>query len=143
MGKKLKDQMWDHYINRNHHISDYSLVDAMMLHHDVSYDPTICHIDLYGKVNDEGVYHNFMTGKNMSTLHWYQICKKGEARNDHKLKTWFFDIRNYKIPLHRSLAWKCSLNAVIEKFIQNMMGPKKSPSNKLVIVVMGKCTSLM
>ena len=62
-GKLLKAQMWDHYINKNNHISDSSLVDAMMLYHDVSYDPTICHIDLYGKVNDDGVYHHFMTGK--------------------------------------------------------------------------------
>ena len=68
-GKLLKAQMWDHYINKNHHISDSSLVDAMMLNHDVSYDPTICHIYLYGKVNDEGVFHHFTTGKNTSTLH--------------------------------------------------------------------------
>ena len=62
-GKLLKAQMWDHYINKNNHISYSSLVDAIMLHHDVSYDPTIFHIDLYGKVNDEGVYYHFMTVK--------------------------------------------------------------------------------
>ena len=30
-----------------------------------------------------------------------------------------------EIPLHRSLAWKCSLNTVMEKVIKKMMGPKK------------------
>ena len=61
-----------------------------MLHHDVSYDPTLLHLDLNGKVNNKGVYHHFVTGNNMSTLHCYQVRKKGEARNDHTLKTGCF-----------------------------------------------------
>ena len=35
-GKWLKDHMWDRYINNNHRFSDASLVDYLMLHHDVS-----------------------------------------------------------------------------------------------------------
>ena len=35
-GKWLTDQMWDRYISKNHHISDVSLVDAVMLQHTVS-----------------------------------------------------------------------------------------------------------
>ena len=82
--------MWDHYINNNHILSDYPLVGDTKLHHAVSYDLTLRNLDLYGKVNDEGVYHNFLTGNNMSTLCCYQVCKKCEARNDHKLKAVYF-----------------------------------------------------
>ena len=35
-GKWLTAQIWGCYINKNHTISDASLVDAMMLHHAVS-----------------------------------------------------------------------------------------------------------
>ena len=51
-GKCLMAQMWGHYINKNHPLSNSSLVDAVMLHHSVSYHPTLQHVDLYGKVND-------------------------------------------------------------------------------------------
>ena len=34
--KWLTAQVWDRYINKTHPISDSSLVDAVMLHHDVS-----------------------------------------------------------------------------------------------------------
>ena len=40
-----------------------------MLHHAVSYDPNLRHLDLNGKVNYEGGYRHFVTGDNMSTLH--------------------------------------------------------------------------
>ena len=67
-GKWLMDQMWANYINKNHHLSDYSLVDTVMLNYDVSYDPTLRHLDLDENVNGEGVYHHFVTGNNKSTL---------------------------------------------------------------------------
>ena len=35
-GKWLAAQMWARYINKNHPLSDASLVDAAMLHHAVS-----------------------------------------------------------------------------------------------------------
>ena len=44
-------------------------VDYVMLHHDVSYNLTLRHVDLDVKVNDEGVYPHYVTGKNTSTLH--------------------------------------------------------------------------
>ena len=89
-GKWLTSQMWDCYINKNNHLSDSSLVDAVMLHRYVSYYSTIRNLELNENVNDEGFYHHFVTGNNMSTLHCYQVCKKGEARNEHKVKQYFF-----------------------------------------------------
>ena len=41
-------------------------------------------------MNDKGFYDHFVTGNNTSTLHCYQIHKKGKARNDHKVKTGCF-----------------------------------------------------
>ena len=82
--------MWAHYINNNHPPSYFLLVDAVMIHHAVSYDLTLRNLDLNVKVNDEGVYHHSVTGNNMSTLNCYQVCKKGEARNYHKVKTGCF-----------------------------------------------------
>ena len=61
-----------------------------MLNHAVSYDLTLRYLDLNVKVNDEGVYHHFVTGKNMPTLLCYKVCKKGEVRNEHKGKTCCF-----------------------------------------------------
>ena len=75
---------------KNHLLSNSSLVDAVMLHHAVAYDPTLRHVDLYGEVNGEGVYRHFVTSNNASILHFYQVCQKGEARNDHKVKTCCF-----------------------------------------------------
>ena len=85
--KWLMAQMWDHYINKNHPLSYSSLVDSVMLHHDVPYNLTICQLDLYGKFNDKGFHHHFVTGSNISTIHLYQVRKKGEASNDHKVRT--------------------------------------------------------
>ena len=68
-GKWLTAHIWAHYINNNHPLSDYFRVDAVMLHHAVSYDLDLWHLDLNEKVNDKGVYHNFVTGNNISTLH--------------------------------------------------------------------------
>ena len=62
-GKRLTAHMWDRYIKKNHPLSNSSLVDSVMLHHAASYDPTLPHLDLNGKVNGEGVYHHFVTGK--------------------------------------------------------------------------------
>ena len=70
-GKWLTAQMWARYINKNHTLSYSSRVDAVILHHVISYDPTLRHVDLDGKVNGEGVYHHFLTGNDMSTLHCY------------------------------------------------------------------------
>ena len=75
-GKWFMDKMWDRHTNKNHLLSYYSLVDAVMLHHDVSYDPTLRHVDLCGKVNGKGIYHHFVTGNNMSTIHCYQARKR-------------------------------------------------------------------
>ena len=86
-GKWLTAQMWDGYINKNHPLSDASPFDATMLHHDVSYDPTLRNIYLNVNMNDNGVYHHYLTGKNTSTIHCYQVQKKGEARYDHEVKT--------------------------------------------------------
>ena len=51
-GKLLTAHMWARYINKNHLLLGASLVDAVMLHHDVSYDLILCHLDLDGKVNN-------------------------------------------------------------------------------------------
>ena len=82
-----------HYVNKNHPISDYYLIDTMMLHHSASYNTTLWHLDLTVKVNDEVIYQYFVTGNNMSTLHLYMFRKKGEARNDNKVKTGCFFIQ--------------------------------------------------
>ena len=68
-GKWLKSQMWSRYNNNNHPLSYASLVDATILHHDMSYDSTLQNIELNGKLNDELVYHHYATGKNTSTIH--------------------------------------------------------------------------
>ena len=67
-GKWLTDQMWSHYTNKNHPLSDDSLVETLMLHHYMSYYQTLKHVDFEGKVNDEVVYHNFVTDNTTSTL---------------------------------------------------------------------------
>ena len=82
--------MWSHYISKNHPLSYISLVDAVMLHHAVLYNPNLRNLDLDGKVNDEGVYHNFVSGNNISTLHCYQVRKMGEARKEREVKTGCF-----------------------------------------------------
>ena len=74
--KWLLAQMWDRYINKNHPLLDSPLVDVAMLHHAASYDPTLQHLYLRAKVNDESVYHHFLTGNNISTLHCYQVYKR-------------------------------------------------------------------
>ena len=56
LGKWFTDQMWDRYINKNHPLSYLSLINALILHHDMSYDPTLRHVDHDRKVNDEGFY---------------------------------------------------------------------------------------
>ena len=61
-----------------------------MLHHSVLYNTTLWHFDLNGKVNDKGIYRHFVTVKNMSTLHCYQVRKKVETTNNHKVKTGYF-----------------------------------------------------
>ena len=82
--------MWDCCINKNHPLLDSSLADFVMLHHAASYDPTLQHLYLRAKVNEEGFYHHFLTGNNMSTLHCYQVHKKGEAKNEHIFNTGCF-----------------------------------------------------
>ena len=82
--------MWVRYINNNHPILDSSLVDAVMFHHATLYDPTLQHVYLDGKVNAEVVYNNFVKGNNASNLHWYQVQKKGDARNYNTVKTGCF-----------------------------------------------------
>ena len=83
-GKWLTAQMWARYINTKHPLSDSFLVDDVMLHHAVSYDPALRHLDLNRKANAKSVYHHFLTGNNISTLHCYQVHKKGKDRNNHK-----------------------------------------------------------
>ena len=67
-GEWLTAYVWARYINKNHPLSYTSHVDAVMLYHAVPYDLTQRHLEVNGKVNDEGVYHHFMTGNNISTL---------------------------------------------------------------------------
>ena len=67
--------MWDRYINKNHRISDASLVDAVILKHAVLYNPTLRHIDLNEQINDEVFYHCYLTVKNISTIHLYKVHK--------------------------------------------------------------------
>ena len=74
-GKGLIGHMWACYINKNHPLSDASIVDTTMEHHDVLYNPTLQHIYLNRKMNDEGVFHHYLTGENMSTIHCYQVRK--------------------------------------------------------------------
>ena len=52
-GKWLKTQIWACCINKNHPLSDSSLVDTVMLNHAVSYDPILRHLDFDEKVNDK------------------------------------------------------------------------------------------
>ena len=80
-GKWLTAQMWAHYIKKNHHISDSSVVDAVILYDAVSYDPTLRNLDLNGKMNDKGVHKHFITANNMSTLHCHKVLQKDEARD--------------------------------------------------------------
>ena len=89
-GKLLTANMKAHYINKNHPISDSPLVDTVMLYYAVSYDPTLRHVDLIGKVNDKGVYHHFLTGNNLSTLQCYQFFKKDKTRYEYNVKTGCF-----------------------------------------------------
>ena len=86
-GKWLTAQMWGRYINKNHPPSDYSLVGAMMLHHYMSYDPTLRHLELSVKLNNQGVYNHFLAGNNISTLYCYQIFKNYDEDNYHKANT--------------------------------------------------------
>ena len=79
--------MWARYIKKNYPLSYLSVVYAVMLYHDVSYDQTLRNIYLDGKVNDEGIYYHFLTDKNTSTIHCYKVRKKGEARYDRKANT--------------------------------------------------------
>ena len=65
--------MWARYINSNHNISYSSFVGTVTLYHAVSYDPTLLHIDLDGKVNEKVLYHLFVTVNNTSTLNCYQV----------------------------------------------------------------------
>ena len=102
-GKWFKNQIWYRYINKNHHLSDYSLIDGMMLHRAVSYDPTLWHVYLYGKVNGEGFYRHFVTINNTSTLHCYYVWKKGEAGNYHKVKTVCFYSKRLYDPFTQNL----------------------------------------
>ena len=89
-GKCLTSYMWSRYIKKNHIISYAYFVDATMLHNAVSYDLRLWHLDLDRKVDNQGVYHHFVTGKYMSTLHFYQVCKRGKAVHDYKLKAGCF-----------------------------------------------------
>ena len=66
----------------------------------------------------------------MSTIHFYQVSKKGEARNDHKVKTGFFGISGSTIPLPRSLTWKHSFKTVMTKVIPTMIGTQTPTSKK-------------
>ena len=109
------DQMWAHYINENHPLSDSSLVDTVMLHHTVPYDPTLQHVYLDGNVNDEGFYRHLVTGKNISTIRCCHFCKQGEARNDHKLKTGCFWSRRLYNPFTQKLGLEMQFEGSADK----------------------------
>ena len=58
---------------QNNPLSYASLVDAVISYHDISYDPTLQHIEIDGKMNDKGFYHHYSTGRNRPTVHCYQV----------------------------------------------------------------------
>ena len=123
-GKWLKSQMWASYINKNHPLLDSPLVDVVIIHHAASYDPTLQQLYLRAKVNDEGVYHHFLTGNNMSTLHCYQVHNKGEVRNGHRFNTGCFWYKCLYNTFTQKLGLGAHLKAVMAKVIPNMIGPK-------------------
>ena len=61
-GKCLVAPVWARYSNKSNTITYPSLVDAVLLHHAVLYHPNLRHLDLNGKLNGKGIYHNFLTG---------------------------------------------------------------------------------
>ena len=85
-----------------------------MFNHDVSYDPTLRHLDLNWKGYEGGVYHTFVTGKNMSTLRRYQFWKYGEASNDHKVKTGCFWSKRLYNPFTQKLGLEIQFYIVDE-----------------------------
>ena len=58
---------------QNNPLSYASLVDAVISYHDISYDPTLQHIEIDGKMNDKSFYHHYSTGRNRPTVHCYQV----------------------------------------------------------------------
>ena len=112
------------YISKNHPLLDSSLVDVVMLHHAVSYDPTLQHLYLRAKVNEEGFYHHFLTGNNMSTLHCYQVHKKDEVRNGHRFNTGCFWYKSLYNAFTQKLRLGAHLKSVMAKVIPKMIGPK-------------------
>ena len=142
-GKWLTAQLWDLYIKKNHPHSDSSLVYAVMFHHAVSYDPTLRHVELHGRVNGKGVYHHFMTGNNKFTLHFYQARQKGEDMNGHKFNTGFFGRSASTIPLPISLASNWNLKTVMTKVIPNMVGTQTPTSKKATMMVIRKWPIMM
>ena len=107
--------MWYRYINKNHPISDSPLVNSVLSHHAVSYDTTLRHVDLDGKVNGEGVYYDFVTGNNTSTLHCYQVHRNGDARNEHKVKTGCFWSKRLYNPFTQNLGLEVQFESSDEK----------------------------
>ena len=90
----------------------------------MSYDPTLRHLDINGKVNNEGVYHPFVTGKNMSTLHCYQFYKQDEASNSHKMKTGYFWSKRLYNPFTQKLGLEVHFEISDGKVIANMIEKK-------------------
>ena len=77
----------------------------------MSYYQTLQHVDFEGKVNDEVVYHNFLTGNTTSTFYCYQFYKKGDSRHDHDVKTGCF----WSKSLHNLFAHNLGLEAQFER----------------------------
>ena len=125
-GKWLTDQMWARYINNNHPFSDSSLVDAVMLHHAVSYDPTLRNLYLNGTLIDEGIYHHFLTGKNIllsTDIRFKQRARQGMTM---KWKHDIFGLIASTIPLPISLTWKSNFVSSGEKIDTKYNRTKKT-----------------
>ena len=121
-GKWLTSQMWDGYIHKNHPFSDASLVDSDMSHHDLSYDPNLRHIEIYGRVDYEGVYHHYLTGKICLISTSVRFKKRVRLGMTTELRQAGFCLSASTTLLPRILAYKRSFKSVMTKVIPKMIG---------------------
>ena len=127
-GKWLTAQMWACYINKNHPLSDSSLVDYVMLHHSMSYDTTLRNLYLNGKVNNEGFITILWQEKICVIFTSIGLVKRVSQGMTINLRQSVFGIIASTIPLPR-IFWKRGLKAVMIKLIPKIIGPK-TPTSK-------------
>ena len=114
-----------------------------MLHHYVSYDITLLHIDLYVQVNGEDVYHHFVTGQNTSTIYCYQVSKKGDSSYDHKVNTGCFWSKWLYNPFTHNLCLEEKFESSDDKSDTKDDRTKNTNIKEVGNDVNGKITSLM